>query len=245
MFESHRGSIVTLLRELIAKSSLSELRHAREEPRGPGPVSVGRSPQADPGQAPRARAGLPSAPQPAITGTDLRRSRSRQSSPGPSLPAGPGSGPGTPTGRAPFLLQKHPPYLAAPAPPVPASPGLRYHRRGTYLKCPRCHQPPSLAGSPLIPKRRIPPCLPPSPSRLRPLHFGAGARPPPLALSIAHFGSSGARLTSRKNSGILGAAFLFPFPSSSPTVPAWKRGCKREKGVTSCREGLFQEKKKS
>lgn len=121
-------------------------------------------------------------------------------------------------------------------------------RRGTYLGCRRCRQPPSLAGSPSIPKRRVLPATPPP--HPRPLQLGAGSRRPPLALSIAHFGSSGARLPSRKIAGWRGggggAAFLFPFPSpppESPPPPAWKRGCELEKGGTSCREGLFQEKK--
>lgn len=152
----------------------------------------------------------------------LPRSRSRQSSAGPAEARpenGDGATPGL--GKAPgsssFASPKH------PRPAAPAPPGLRYHgcrQEGTYLGCPRCRQPPSRAGSPLIPKRRV---LPTPSSHPRPLHLAL----PPLALSMAHFGSSGARLPSRKRTACEGLLFFSLFLSP---LPVWKRGCELEKG---------------
>lgn len=86
-----------------------------------------------------------------------------------------------------------------------------------------------------------PPATPPARSRLPP------ASPRPLHRSLWELRGSSPE---QENSGMAGrgggAAFLFPFPSpppESPPPPAWKRGCELEKGGTSCREGLFQEKK--
>lgn len=137
------------------------------------------------------------------------------------------------------------PLPPAPPPPVPAAPRLRYHRCGqerTHLGCPRCRQPPSLAGSPLIPKMRlfpptfIPPPTPPPRSRLPP------ASPRLLHLSLSELRGSSPEQEKR---GVWGAAFIFPFysPLPAPAPSVWKRGCKLEKGCTTSREVLFQDKK--
>lgn len=146
------------------------------------------------------------------------------------------TGPGYPPGSGSFA----PPRRLPPCLQLPCSGTTAAGRRATYLGCPPCRQPPSLAGSPFIPKRRVP--SPSFPSHPRPLHLGAGSRLSPLALSIVLFPSSGARLPSRKREGCKGAAFSFPF--SSPPSQLGKRGASWKKGVRAAGKCYFRRKKK-
>lgn len=220
MFGSHRGSIVTLLRELIAKSSLSELRHAREEPRGLGAGSVGCSARGDPDPAPRERArsgaGAAGGPRTGISGTDSTGAAAAKAAPAPQSPVGvmgqprngraPGSGSSEPS--------KHPPA---------AAPWLSYHRCGQERDLPRM---------PAVPPASLLRCFSLNPEKEGPLLLSSHPRPlhsepapaclPSLSSALT-LGAPGLASRAGKERDV-GVLFFSLFLPSLPTPPQPGKG---------------------